>query len=260
MKIKTMLMIVVLVAIILIVMVMLLPVNQLIPKKEHNNRIEKLTFTDISGYWWSGEITNIHVVHRGYRMYLGDVHWQYDWSTLLSARWCADINNVGLERAITFNSRACYHWIDKRASIHQTALAVDAKVVSQLTGLEAKGQWLVNISQAEWLYTLSSLEVQNLYGEAVWKNAQWHNGEQWIKLGEILSTIDSKTASVFELNTIDVDGPLEIDIKTIVSQQQVTSIVGYVEPYAAITSSLSDSLSLTSSHTVGARYYYDYRW
>ena len=186
-----------LVLIMLVVVAMLLPVSQLIPKEEINNRFKKLKLNDISGYWWRGKITNIYVDHRGYRMSLGDMHWQYDWSTLLTARWCVEMKNVGLDRAITFDGQVCYHWLSKRVLMRQTGFSVDASVVSQLTGLETKGQWRGIISQAEWTYTLSSLEMQNVYGEAVWENAQWHNGEQWIILGEILSTVDSKAAAVF---------------------------------------------------------------
>lgn len=265
MKIKAALVAVVLAIGMLGVIMAWLPMHQFISKKKLNNSFKNLTLTDLSGYWWRGSIANAYIDHRGYRMPLGDIHWQYDWNTLLSTRWCAAIDNtkvsnVILKRAAIFNSRTCYDWLDRQISMHQVDVEIDSIVVSQLTGLETKGQWLVTISEVEWDYALPSVEIHTLYAEVVWKNAQLHNGEQWISFGEILSTIDFKKPSGFELNTVNIKGPLEIDIKTIVSKRQVTSVIGYIEPYAEINRSLSDSLSLTASRKVGARYYYDYRW
>jgi hypothetical protein len=215
---------------------------------------KRLSFSAITGYWWHGEVRGLSVDYRGYRIDLGQLHWRFDWQTLISARWCVDGANSASQESISTDFRLCYQLVESRFQIMNSVVEIDAKTLAKVSGLEVAGQWVVNISSA----TIVNNRLLDVYGEAVWTRAQWHNGESWFALGDVLSILDTSEPFALNVDVSDLDSPLQIELTTTFSPQQQWVVAGFIEPYGQLPSSLAESLELISSNVVGKRYYFHY--
>jgi hypothetical protein len=254
MKSKRIVIIGVILGAIVVVSLLLIPASKVL--SDSLDKSKRVSFSAIKGYWWQGKVSDITVDYRGYRVYVGDLHWQYDWSSFLSTRWCLQGENSASKDLISGHFRLCYLPLEHRVQIMDSAVAVDAKILAQVSGIEIQGQWLINISSA----IVENSRLLDIYGEAVWARARWHNGESWFALGEILSTFDASQSTGFEVNTTDIDGPLQVELTTTFSAQQEWAMIGFIEPYSTLPPSLIESLELLSSRAMGRRYYFDYQW
>jgi hypothetical protein len=217
---------------------------------------KRIGFSSITGYWWQGDVNDITFDYRGYRVDLGKLYWQWDWHTLPSSRWCIRGANSASKDLISAHFRLCYLLFENRLEMLDTVVEIDAKTIAEVSGLEVAGQWLVTISSA----TAENNRWVDVYGEAVWKRAQWHNGEEWFVLGDILSTFDANQQSGIAINTTDIDGPLQVELTVMLSVQQEWTVSGFIEPYGKLPLSLADSLTLASTRVVEGRYHVDYQW
>lgn len=245
-----------------------LPVQWLLDKPVPS--FGKVNMGAISGNGWQGVVLeDVSVDHRGYRVEAGNISVRYDDISLQTGSICIRAASLTTDSIISGNGIICYHWNEQSWSIYDASIKSSGQLVAELTGIALQGRLLANINHA---YISSAYELYGVNGELTWDEAQWFNGEQWIVLGQLFSTVDSipehqhsarsseiKSAPI-EINTMDVDSPLEVSMKTIIAMQGVTTIEGYIQPYADVAQSLIDSLQLAASSQQGQRYYYHYQW
>ncbi|MGS2718573.1 type II secretion system protein N [Eionea flava] len=230
----------------------------------------KVNIGAVSGNGWQGyKVRDVSVDHRGYRIEAGNIRVRYADVHLLSRSICVHVRSLTTEKMMTGNGRICYHWGDQSWSISDVSIQSSGQLVAELTGIELQGQLFAHINYA---HISAAHQLYNIDGEVTWNEAQWFNGEQWIALGQLLATVDSLSESQYvepllaaespqiEINIMDIDSPLQVSIKTIIAAQGITSIEGYIQPYADIGQSLRDSLQLVASSQQGQRYYYYYQW
>jgi hypothetical protein len=239
-------------AVVTILCILLLPASSVLNDKLLKHK--RLNFSAITGYWWYGEVKALSVDYRGYRIDLGQLHWRFDWQTLVSARWCVDGANSASQELINTRFRLCYQVLESRFQIIDSVVEIDAKTLANVSGLEIAGQWLVNISSA----TIVDNRLLDVSGKAVWTRAQWHNGESWFVLGDVLSIVDTNQASTINIDMIDIKSPLQIKLTMSFPPQQQWKMNGFIEPYDDLPVSLAESLMLMSSSVSGKRYYFDY--
>lgn len=249
--------------------IIFLPVHWFVDKSVFTSN--KLTVGSVSGYWWQRVVMHdVAIDYRGYRMRLGDVFFEYDSASLLSQYFCTKVDGTATNSEVIIQGRVCYHWADNLWSVNDASMKGTGELLAELTGLEIRGQWLADITHAS---LDSSYRWRHVDGEILWSNAQWYNGEQWIMLGALFSTVDTTGRQAshksnlsadpspsINIYTVDIDSPLAVSIRAVISHQQGISLSGYIEPYAEVSQSLSDSLQLTANRREQQRYFYDYRW
>jgi hypothetical protein len=253
MKIKQLRAIFVLAVMLCVAGILLLPASTLLGDRLASNK--RVSVSSITGYWWQGEMNDLAIDYRGYRVDVGRLRWQFDWLTLPSLRWCMQGANSASKALIKAQVRLCYLLLERRVQVVDTVIDFDAQTLAEISGLEVAGQWRVNIATA----TIGNNRLLDVYGEAIWRHAQWHNGEGWFVLGDILSTFDSTQQSTIEVNTTDIEGPLQMELTTVFSAQKEWAVTGFIEPYGKLPVSLAESLTLVSSRASGKRYYFDYQ-
>jgi hypothetical protein len=235
-----------------IIGILLLPANSVLSDALFKHK--RLSFSAITGYWWHGEVEGLSVDYRGYRIDVGQLHWRFDWQTLASTNWCVDGANSASQELIDTHFRLCYQLVESRFQIIDSVIEIDAKTLAKVSGLEIAGQWVVNISSA----TIVDSRLLDVYGEAVWTRAQWHNGESWFALGDVLSILAASEPFAINIEVSDLNSPLQIELTTTFSPQQQWAVTGFIEPYAQLPTSLAESLELMSSNVAGKRYYFNY--
>jgi hypothetical protein len=253
MKIKQLRAVFVFIVILCVAGVSLLPASVLLDDQLASHK--RVSVSSITGYWWQGEMNDLAVDYRGYRVDLGSLRWKFDWLTLPSLRWCIQGANSASKDWVKAQLRLCYLLLERRVQMVDTVIDVDAQTLAEVSGIEIAGQWRLHITTA----TIENNRLVGIYGEAIWRHAQWHNGERWFVLGDILSTFDSTQQSTIEVNTSDIDGPLQMELTTVFSAQQEWAVTGFIEPYGKLPVSLAESLALVSSRASGKRYYFDYQ-
>jgi len=237
-----------------------LPVSKMFDAEEFIDK--KIRFSSVTGFWWRGVVNDLTVDYRAHRIDFGQLSWQVDWRTLLSSRWCIKGITSASKEAISTRFSACYRLFENDFQIIDTVINVNAKTLAQVSGVEIAGQWLVNIDSI----TIKNNRLVDIYGEAVWQRAQWHNGESWFALGDILSTFDTSQQSALMINTTDINGPLQVELTTLLftqqhqykQQNQQWKLKGFIEPYGQLPQSLTESLEFIASKIDGKRYYVEY--
>lgn len=210
-------------------------------------KFPKVDYHSADSFWWNGRVNNVSLILRGYRLFIGDVEWQYNALPLLSKKVCASFTSV--DETLQTEGQLCYHLDDGTVVLHQLGVRILAEEVAVISGVEVAGHfdgYFQNI-------TLRDQVLVNVDGDIAWKKAQWHNGEKWVELGELLFSAITNGNKVIVQST-DVDGPIVIDVKTVVSQNNLRSIEGYVEVTTTTDPSLLDTLDFLTEEKRGRRY------
>jgi hypothetical protein len=212
--------------------------------------ISNIAYTRVNNFWWSGHVENANLVIRGYRVFIGDVKWQYIWSSILSKNLCARF--VSVHETLQTEGKVCYHLVDKLVVLEQLSTRMLAEEVGAVSGLEIAG----NFEGYFHKIILQARDVASISGDVAWKKARWHNGEKWIDLGEMLFTVVGDRHDIVVHGT-DVDSPVKMDIDMTLNQAVLQSIIGYIEVTNATEPSLLSTLDFFAQEQQGRRYIFN---
>jgi hypothetical protein len=209
--------------------------------------VANVAYTRANNFWWNGHVENANLVIRGYRVFIGDVRWQYVWSSIWSKNVCASFTSA--HETLQTEGKVCYHLVDKVISFEQLSTRMLAEEVGVVSGLEIAGNFEGYFHEI----IFHARNVANISGDIAWKKARWHNGEKWIDLGEMLFTVVGDRHDIVVHGT-DVDSPITMDIDITLDQSVLRSITGYVEVTNATDPSLLSTLDFFAQDQQGPRY------
>jgi hypothetical protein len=205
------------------------------------------SYHGVNRFWWNAHIKKANVVLRGYRVFIGDIHWRYEWASIFSANTC--VHFYSYDVLMQAEGRVCYDLVNNDFTIHDVDFFLSAEEVAAVSGVEVIGHFDGYIDEIN----VRNNEVALVQGNVVWKDAQWHNGEKWLSLGQILFTAMTNGEHIV-VHGRDVDSPITVDLTALFKKQYIQSIVGSIDVSEASDASLRDSVDFFSSERKGQKY------
>ncbi len=199
------------------------------------------------GLWWQGYIRNASIIIRGYRLPVGRVRWQYRWSSLFSSKACIDFNST--EETLKTEGSLCYEFGQQTFVLQHLGVELLAEEFAAVSGLEVSGHFDAYFQTVRF----SPQAIESIDGDIAWQKAQWHNGEKWVSLGELLFTLVNQSQQIVVQGS-DVDAPIGMNLTAIFDQGRMTSLDGHIEVTATTDPSLLNTLDFFSKAKQGSRY------
>ena len=206
-----------------------------------------LSFKEAERSWWNGRVNGVSMVIRGYRVFMGNVNWQYEWLSMFSGMPCAQFYSYDV--LIQTEGRLCYHPSSDNVIVRELDILVSAEEISAVSGVEIIGNFDGYVDEV----VVTNNNILAVKGNIVWKDAHWHNGEKWLSLGEILLSATTVNKEII-VRSSDVGGPMVIDLTLLFQQQQIQSIKGSILVDEKADPSLLDTLDLFANDRDGREY------
>jgi hypothetical protein len=209
------------------------------------------SYDEINRAWWNGHIKKTSIILRGYRVLMGDVHWRYEWLSIFSGMPCVTFYSYDV--LIQSAGRLCYQLDDGRMIIRDLDFSLSAEEVAAVAGVEVIGRFEGYVEEA----VVYDDQVVLVQGNTVWKDAQWHNGEKWLSLGQLLLTATTENDSM-AIHSRDVDGPITVDLTMFFQKQYLQSVIGSIHLNDTVDTSLRDTINLFTHEVQGQKYLVEY--
>ena len=215
-------------------------------------QVPALSISQVNGSLLRGSAHNVEFIQRGYPLPLETIRWRLDWMSLVFFNPCfifADQRQA--------QGHLCIHPISHAVVLHQVKGQLPVSDIAEIMGLAIEGNVQITLDGL----TLKDQQLFWIRGDIVWQNAEFHNGEKWLSLGNLLIALDSEKESshisAHWLDMADAQGfsPLDVDIDMRFSQGRLASIQGSLKPLHTTGSSLEDTLNLIATYQEGKTFF-----
>lgn len=244
----------------LVISIVVLLSTVLIPASWLGNKVTSaysmFSYGTAERWWWNGRVKNASMVLRGYRVFIGDLHWQYEWLSIFSGIPCAQFYSH--DALMQTEGYVCYSLLDNTIIVRDSHFLLSADEVAAVSGAEIIGH--IDGYVEEVVVRDNSLAL--IQGNIVWNDAQWHNGEKWLSLGQILFAVTTDDNNIVvhsrDVSSRDVNSPVMIDLTMLFQQQYIQSVTGSVSVNDTTDPSLRDTLHFLADKKQGQQYFVKY--
>lgn len=185
-----------------------------------------LYMDNLSGSLWQGRAGSVVVNIEGYWLALGDVQWQWVWSSLPRLAVCVDTQGVyGQQR---FSGRVCRH-LGGALSLQQFSVELPAASLATLSPLPAEGLLSLDVINAR----IYQNKVTELQARAGWQDALvttvFEGTQQRLSLGSYGSDWQVDSTGTILGRVFDVAGPISLTANIRWPHQQELQLQGVLQ-------------------------------
>lgn len=159
----------------------------------------------VTGTIWSGKVANVVVPYPGGSYSLGALNWQLDPWSLLTLSPCAQFST---ELANQTSSGSVCGGLGGTVVLEDAQLSMPAAAAEIWAPVRVRGQVDAQIQSL----TFADNQIRELKGSGSWSNADYHNSQNWVKLGTIAFDLSEDGQGGMAAKVFDIEGPLQLDL------------------------------------------------
>lgn len=223
-------------------------------------QLPNLSIGHVDGYLWRGSVDDVEWVQRGYPLSLGKIQWRLDWMSFVVFKPCL-IFSVDAEQR-KGQGHLCIHPVSQKLIAHQLHGELPTTDIAEIFGIAVEGVVQIKLDG----FTVADRQLEWIRGDLIWQSAQFHNGEKWLDIGNLLIALDSdpvsKNISAHWLDMTDQQGfsPLDVDVDMQFNRGRLLLMQGSLRPLHTTDPSLQDTLALISQYQHGKTYFIERRF
>jgi general secretion pathway protein N len=161
--------------------------------------------TGVSGTLWDGRAKGGTLVVGEQKLPVENLRWQVHPWRLLGLRGCADITAEVMGQPA---SGTVCGAPGNRVTAENVQLSAPMAIVSKWLGVRLAGPVSMQLREVR----AQGERIQALSGNISWRDARWHDGEQWANLGAFAADLSANDQGGIGARIFDLDGPFSLDL------------------------------------------------
>lgn len=187
--------------------------------KMFNGAIDGLQLSGVTGNLWNGQAARALLEYQGDTFSLGEMRWQlHPWS-LLTLSPCVDFQTE-LHRQ-RLEGEACVH-LDGSWSLHNSEFNGPAALIELWMPVQVDGELSVRLDELR----VDGDRIEKLQADSSWRNARFHNSQQWLSLGSFASHLEADSDGGIGGEIFDIDGHVSLKLVAEVPYRRPLSLQG----------------------------------
>ena len=183
--------------------------------------VPEVWLTGVTGTVWDGRAGGGAVLLGDQALPLENLHWQLKPWSLLSLKLCAEVNLqlMGQPASGIFCGAP-----GNRLSARNVQLSGPMALASETLVLPLAGLASIQLQNLR----MKGERVEALEGNFSWRDARWHNSENWVSLGAFAAKLSANEQGGVQAQIFDLDGPFTVDLTGNYVLHQQPSLTGTV--------------------------------
>lgn len=208
----------------------------------------------VKGSFWQGEAGAAQFMVDGQPLSLGRIKWKMQPLGLLRLKPCVRFSASRTDQVV--DGEACVSLLSQTISSDNLKVRLDLKQIEPWLLVRLQGKAQLDLTR----FSFADNQFKDLQGQLSWQEAEIHNSQRWIGLGDLQATLDDDQAGgVITQWSAKEGGPIATDLKIQLPSGGGSLIRGKVTPARNADEAIYQSLQVIGEPAGNGAYSIDWQ-
>jgi len=212
-----------------------------------SEQVQGLTLRGLAGSLWRGQAGSASLQWHGNVYALGELHWKFLPSSLLTLSPCAKFSSKLFRQR---SSGVACIGLNGSLTVSEAEFTGPAALIELWLPVKVDGSLSIQVPSM----TLKNSQLDSLSASASWRDARFHNSHDWLSLGAYAARLSTDGKGGINADIFDIDGPIKIALGAKLPKRGAQQLQGTVRFESAAPRELPELMNALGIQRVDDQY------